>query len=254
MANRVVVVPPRIRGFLVAQFSAKGFTMSSKDFASVDLTMGQMNAIVKKLGGHEAALKFLRGELTVSAPVREWREEDGVIYFDVVSNGMTGEEWITRLDPKGRGLSGYAKSVLRSKDFKPTSGITYRVAVLKGTLFSDRERITKNIRAVAKGRKFETPHAEVACLIRDKFSDEDIEAMGLWWVITMHDPIKDSDGDLDLLGAGRDDSYYSLYAYDGLDLLGAGRYGRSYSLNTYNGDGGTRWRGRSGFAFVLPQE
>lgn len=34
-------------------------------FAAADLTMGQMNAIVKKLGGHEGALKFLRDELVV---------------------------------------------------------------------------------------------------------------------------------------------------------------------------------------------
>jgi hypothetical protein len=37
-------------------------------FAAADLTLGQMNAIVKKLGGREAALKFLRGELAVSTP------------------------------------------------------------------------------------------------------------------------------------------------------------------------------------------
>ena len=37
------------------------------DFASAGLTMGQMNAIVKKLGGKEAALRFLRGKLMVSA-------------------------------------------------------------------------------------------------------------------------------------------------------------------------------------------
>jgi hypothetical protein len=36
------------------------------DFASADLTMGQMNAIVKKLGGYEASIRFLQGELIVS--------------------------------------------------------------------------------------------------------------------------------------------------------------------------------------------
>lgn len=39
---------------------------NTNDFASKDLTAGQLNAIVKKLGGHDAALRFLRGELTVS--------------------------------------------------------------------------------------------------------------------------------------------------------------------------------------------
>lgn len=36
-----------------------------KEFASADLTAGQLNAIVKKLGGYEGALRFLRGELEV---------------------------------------------------------------------------------------------------------------------------------------------------------------------------------------------
>ena len=37
------------------------------DFASQNLTAGQLNAIVKKLGGEQDALRFLRGELVVSA-------------------------------------------------------------------------------------------------------------------------------------------------------------------------------------------
>src|SRR3989338_7648426 len=39
------------------------------DFASQNLTVGQVNAIVKNLGGEEGALKFLRGELTVQPAV-----------------------------------------------------------------------------------------------------------------------------------------------------------------------------------------
>jgi len=36
------------------------------EFACQDLTVGQLNAIVKNLGGKEGALRFLRGELVVS--------------------------------------------------------------------------------------------------------------------------------------------------------------------------------------------
>ncbi len=36
----------------------------STEFASAGLTAGQLNAIVKRLGGHERALMFLRGELS----------------------------------------------------------------------------------------------------------------------------------------------------------------------------------------------
>lgn len=40
-------------------------------FASQNLTAGQLNAIVKQLGGEESALRFLRGELVVSEAVEK---------------------------------------------------------------------------------------------------------------------------------------------------------------------------------------
>ena len=50
-----------------------------------------------------------------------------------------------------------------------------------------------------------TPNAEVVCLIREKFSDQEIEAMGLWYIAAMHEPIKDPVGDLHLLRVDRSD-------------------------------------------------
>jgi len=155
-------------------------------FASSELTMGQMNAIVKKLGGHDNVLRFLRGELIVSEPTSSWREQDGVIYFSVTSDGTTGEQWITRLENKGFSVHDHAKSILRSPNFKTTSSITYEMAVFKG-MFED--RITKNIHFKAKNRRFSVPNAEVACLIREKFSDKELEAMGLSRIVIMHGPI-----------------------------------------------------------------
>jgi len=225
------IVPPRIRGKLPKL--GQGDEKMSQEFASAGLTAGQLNAIVKMLGGHDRALKFLRGELTVSEPVRRWGEENGVIFFSVTSDGTTGEEWVKRLESKGFHIGSYAKSVLRSADFKPTSGVTTEVAVVKGVLFKDDDRITKIIRAEADKRKLEKPNAEVACLIREKFSDEEIKAMGLGWMVIMHDPINNSAGDPDLLGAGRD---------------GDGRW-----LDAYFGEPGYRWGRGHGFAFAVSQ-
>lgn len=205
----------------------------STEFASADLTAGQLNAIVKKLGGHDGAVKFLQGKLLVSEPTRSWREQDGVIYLSVTSDGTTGPEWIKRLEKKGFRLSDYAKSVLRSPDFKPTKGVTTEIAILKGMLFEDNDRITHKIRTFAAERKLSAPNAEVACLIRENFSDEDIEAMGLIWIVTMHEPIKDSVGDPSLLRAGR--------SVDG-------RW-----LNAYCDKPDDRWNRESGFAFVVSQ-
>lgn len=202
----------------------------STEFASADLTAGQLNAIVKKLGGRDGAIKFLQGKLTVSEPTRNWREQDGVIYISVTSDGTTGPEWIKRLEGKGFHLSDYAKSVLCSPDFRPTKGVTTEIAILKGVLFEDLDRTTSNIRDMATQRKLTTPNAEVACLIREEFSDEDIEVTGLIWIVTMHEPIKDSDGDPSLLGASRSDG---------------GRW-----LDTWPG---SRWDRDSGFAFVVSE-
>ena len=192
-----------------------------------------MEAVINKLGGEEGVDRFLRDELIISEMVKKWREENGVIYFSVTSDGTTGSEWIKRLEKKGFRVGDYAKSVLKSDDFKPTNGVTTEIAVLKGELFSDEDRITKNVRAEADKRKLAKPNAEVACLIREKFSDKEIEAMGLWYIVTMHKPIKDSDGDPGLLDADRD---------------GDGGW-----LGTYYDEPGGRWLRGDGFAFAVAQ-
>lgn len=66
----VVMVPPRIRGKSKRANKRKEESVMSTEFASAGLTAGQLNAIVKKLGGHDRALMFLRDELTVSEPVK----------------------------------------------------------------------------------------------------------------------------------------------------------------------------------------
>jgi hypothetical protein len=212
----------------------------SKEFAIADVPVGQLNALGKNLASQmgiddvgEAIRRINSGEWTVSQPARRWREQDGVIYLSVISNGMTGEEWIKHLEKLGFRLSDYAKSVLRSPDFKPTKGVTTEIAILKGMLFEEKDRYTKNIRAMAAERKFITPNAEIACLIRENFSDEDIEAMGLIWIVAMHEPIKDSDGDLSLLDANRSDD---------------GQW-----LGTFYDNPGSRWDREDGFAFVVSQ-
>lgn len=162
-----------------------------------------------------------------------WREEDGVIYFEVTSDGTPGHQWIERLEQKGFRLTRWAKDVLKSPDFNPSSGVTYRVSVLKGTVFTDTDRMTRKIRAEAERRKLAKPHPEVACLIRELFSDKELEQMGLWWIVVFHEPIKDSDPGPFLLFAGR--------GSEGR-WLGAG-CGRSDDC----------WCSGGGFAFVVPQ-
>ncbi len=198
-----------------------------------NVTLGQVEAVWNKLGGEEGVNKFLCGELLISELTHSWREEDGVIYFSVTSDGTTGENWIKRLEGNGLRVGDYTKQVLRSPDFKPTSGVTTEVAVLKGTLFEDNDRITKKVRAEADKRKLSKPNAELACLIREKFTDKEIKQMGLRYIVAMHEPINDSGGDPSLLIANRGND---------------GRW-----LDACRGGPDGRWGRDGGFAFAVSQ-
>jgi len=198
-----------------------------------NVSLGQVEAVINKLGGEEGLLKFLRGEITVSESVKKWREENGVIYFSVTSDGTTGAQWIERLVKKGFRVGDYAKQLLLSDDFKATNNVITEIAVLKGMLFEDKNRLTKNIRLEADNRNLTKPNAEVSCLIREMFTDKELETMGLYYIIIMHEAIKDSDGDSLLLDVDRDD-------------------GGSW-LSTYCDRPGYQWGREGGFAFAVSQ-
>ena len=179
--------------------------------------------------------RFLLGLCKIpEEPTCLWHlDADGTIRFTVTSNGRTGEQWIAHFEAKGIYLSSYAKSVLRSKKFRATSGVVYNIAVIPGKFWdTNDERRTKAIRKEAEEtRKWQKPEAEVGCLIRDLFTDEEIAKMGLTWIITMHEPIEDSDGSPGLLGTDR---------YDGP------------RLDAYYGRPDGRWSASRGFAFAVP--
>jgi len=208
-------------------------------FVIANVSTGRLNALVKTImkqteaDDPNEAIRLVNSGEWVLTRVKRWREENDVIYLSVVSDGTTGPEWIKRLEGKKYNLSKWVKDLLRSSDFMPTTGVKYELAVLKGRLFEESKRVTEEIRAEAKRRGLSTPNAEVACLIREKFSDKEIEEMGLWWIVTMHKPIRDSGGGLCLLHAVRGD------------------FGRR--LGAGYGNPGSEWDRRGGFVFAVSQ-
>ena len=198
------------------------------------VTLGRVEAVWNKLGGEEGVDRFLRNELTVVEVVRRWREQDGIIYFTLPpTDGTTGRQWIERLAGKKIQIGEYSKYIFLSNDFKPTIGIITEIAVIKGMLFEDSERVTKNICAMAESLKFTKPNPEVACLIREMFTDAEIEEMGLRWIVAMHEPIKDSGG--------------------GPFLLVTHRYDGGPWLRAYYDRPGNQWYRDDGFAFAVAQ-
>jgi len=126
-------------------------------------------------------------------------EIGGVIYFKVTSDGSNGLQWIKRLQKLGIELTRSAEELLKSEEFKFTSNVTYEIAVLKSDMFTDSSRISVNIRNEAKRRELRTPNTEVACLIREMFSNSEIKYMGFERIVIMHELIKDYNGFVSLL-------------------------------------------------------
>jgi hypothetical protein len=193
---------------IVADAARKGARMAVDDLVRTGFIADhsfQVNVIEKPDALSDYIARIVRDAVKnkVAEMNRSWREQDGVIYFSVISDGTTGEDWIKRLEGNGFRVGDYAKQVLRSPDFKSTNGVTTEVAVLKGVLFEDQSRITEKIRAEADKRKLSKPNAELVCLIREKFTDKEIEAMGMWYIAATHEPIKDSYGFPCLLDALR---------------------------------------------------
>lgn len=82
------------------------------DFASQNLTAGQLNAIVKNLGGEEGALKFLRGELVVQPVVIPEPPPEPVLDFIVrVDRSVkpTYPDWFKKLEHPELECSGPAE-------------------------------------------------------------------------------------------------------------------------------------------------
>ena len=114
------------------------------DFVSQNLTAGQLNAIVKNLGGEEAALRFLRGELVVQE--REFP-------FHVTGELMIQIPALARptLEELRKDYS-FIRSIER--DTSPTDAVTLNLATI---LRSNEERV--------KGEEYERRIAQKLDLI-----------------------------------------------------------------------------------------
>lgn len=153
--------------------------------------------------------------------------------FTVTSDGRTGEDFIRDLPKNGYRVSGWAADVMRKPAFVPTKGKVYHLGLIKGEEFSDAERTTKNIRAEAARRGWLIPPVETAPLLREAVSDDEIERLGLRWLVVMHEPVVGSGGDALLVGISRDD--------DG-QWLGA----------SYDEQPCPQWSREGGLLFLLP--
>ena len=172
---------------------------------------GPRNDLEKKLAGPRGTMclrrfnRFLRGEIPLGVPNT----------FEVTTNGLTGEQHIEALESEGDRVIGEARASLCGRDFVATQGETYKLTLVRGHEFEDEERNNRNIRAKAAARGYRKPPFELAPYVQAMFAPEDLQWSGLSYLVTMHQPVTDSDGDLILLGFDPRGDFPSLVAYGG---------------------------------------
>ncbi len=176
-----------------------------------DLDLGTIEAVFNKLGGIEGAKDFLRtpNGLTVFE-----RNKHGHVVVTIISLSLslTGAQEIQRLEAAGYKVGSYAKSCLISKaedGYDKThilvGGQSYSIALMPTKeIERDAERTTDNMRKLGMQYGYHKLRAGAMPRIREAVSNKQMEEMGLWYVVGLHNPIKDSGGDPRVLAADRD--------------------------------------------------
>ena len=154
-----------------------------------DLTLGQVEAVINKLGGYLGVKRLLRDELSILPRTRTpMYVSDDIIQFSVTSNGLTGPAWVKRLRDKGNHFGADVEMLLLSKDFTSTSGITTKIVAYRGCYFSDVSRHLSHICHTARMRRLVKPSMEIACLILDTLSRAEIDDLGIGLMVVVHEP------------------------------------------------------------------
>jgi hypothetical protein len=154
----------------------------NKNFNYGALTENHIKAVIEKLGGFEGVLRFLKNEVSI---VKKENQET-IDYYSIISDGMTGEQFITYFESSGCQVGSYFKTIIRSRKFIPSRGVSTKIALLKGLSCLK----TKEIFSNANNFGFNKPNLGLACLIIKKIIDKEINIIGFSQVVIMHEPIE----------------------------------------------------------------
>lgn len=91
-----------------------------------------------------------------------------------------------------------AQAVLKNHAFVVTNGKTYKLGMIKGSDFRHKPT-NEQIRSRINFRGGLTPFAESALYLREPGFKRALEKIGVNWIVIMHDPIRDNEGNECLL-------------------------------------------------------
>lgn len=120
-------------------------------------------------------------------------EEDGVVYFSVVSQSQpaTWQERAESLKKKGINITDSAEGALRWSGFTPTSSVVTEVAILK-KYFSEDGYTRESLDHEAEQYGWTKPGMDLGCLILENLSKEELRAMDIKYAAVMSEPFRTS--------------------------------------------------------------
>ncbi len=135
-------------------------------------------------------------------------DDEGNVRFTLVSTGFTRKQWREHLERRGFVLERWTMNPLfcSAKDVpvETQAGTTHEVLLRPGSRMGEGNCTREKISSQANENGWITPHWEIACLIRDTFTDKQLKQMGLRRIVTMHEPFKDYRGNPHMLITSRD--------------------------------------------------
>lgn len=175
-----------------------------------ELTLGQVEALVNKLGGMEGVQRFLSGELLVSATAKVWKTWKTI---QLGTGLQTADDFRKAVKLAGMKIGDWANDILGKPAFTATTSETEVELVVASVAelgFKD-GATRKDIYVRAQELGLDLCPPEVGPQLRLQYTDQ---PKGEWLVIAM-EPITDSDGNLSLFFVERDDDVRWLYALSG---------------------------------------
>ena len=173
-----------------------------------ELTLGQVEAIVNKLGGMEGVKRFLSSETVVKEMERKFKTWKTI---NLGTGLETAEDFRRALRDGEFWLSAWASDILGKPAFTAATEES-EVDLVKVTVaelgFKGAQR--DQIYARAKELGLELCPAEVGPQLRLQYQDQ---PNGEWITVAMEEPIHASDGNLWLFFVGRGDSGLWLSSY-----------------------------------------
>lgn len=143
---------------------------------------------------HPYATAGSHARQTVTPPGM-WNENRGVGYFTLpATKGVQGPEWSDYFDSFGIPMTPRLKKALWSSHFVATKGIQYQIAAVRTSLWPAGGRTHANfMHEGLNPNNFSSLKLEAMCLIREHFSDADLQKLGIKWIAGSHQVIEFDD-------------------------------------------------------------